>query len=378
VVSAVPPVAAPFALLAELTHRCPLRCAYCSNPVALNPARDELDTATWCRVLAEAAELGVVQVHLSGGEPLVRADLTELVGACRGNDLYTNLITSGIGLTLERARELAGAGLNSVQVSVQAHDDVLGARIAGTGRLDDKRLAAAAVLDAGLPLSMNVVLHRDNLDHLGEIIELCVRWGARRLELANVQYYGWALVNADRLLPTRDQLRRAADVYHGLQDRLAGQIELLWIIPDWFEDRPKPCMGGWAARSLTVAPDGTALPCPTAGVITTLQFPDVRTTSLASVWHDSDAFRRYRGTDWLPEPCHSCDRRTTDFGGCRCQAFALVGDAGVTDPVCSLSPHRPVVDRLLAAGAPGRGAGAGGAVGERPLTLRRASVAERT
>lgn len=354
-------VSPPFALLAELTHRCPLRCAYCSNPVALAPASAELDTATWQRVLAEAAELGVVQVHLSGGEPLVRTDLEAIVATAHEHELYSNLITSGIGLTGERAARLAGAGLNSAQVSVQAHDDVLGARVAGTGRLEDKRRAAAAVLDAGLPLSMNVVLHRDNLDHLAEIIELCLAWGARRLELANVQYYGWALVNADGLLPGRDQLRRAAEVYHRLQERHAGEIELLWIIPDWFEERPKPCMGGWAARSLTVAPDGTALPCPTAGVITSLSFPDVRTTDLASVWRDSDAFRAYRGTGWLPEPCRGCDRREVDFGGCRCQAFALVGDAGVTDPVCGLSPDRPVVDRLLAA-----------ADGGQPLTLRRA------
>jgi len=358
--------APPLALLAELTHRCPLRCAYCSNPVELNRARDELDTATWQRVMAEAADLGVVQLHLSGGEPLVRSDLTGLVAAARRLDLYTNLITSGIGLDEARARQLAAAGLNSVQVSIQAHDDALGVRIAGTGRLDEKRVAATAVRAAGLPLSMNVVLHRDNLDHLGSIIELCVGWGARRLELANVQYYGWALLNADRLLPTRDQLRRAVEVYRGLKARFADRIELLWIIPDWFEERPKPCMGGWAARSLTVAPDGTAMPCPTAGVITTLDFPSVRTAGLASIWRDSDAFRRYRGTDWLPAPCRDCDRREIDFGGCRCQAFALVGDAGVTDPVCSLSPHRPVVDRLLADVGTGE-----------PLTLRRVSVSRR-
>jgi pyrroloquinoline quinone biosynthesis protein E len=360
----VPP---PFALLAELTHRCPLRCAYCSNPVELSRARDEMDTATWSRVMDEAADLGVVQLHLSGGEPLVRDDLTELVATAHRLDLYTNLITSGIGLDEARARDLAGAGLNSVQVSIQAHDDALGVRIAGTGRLGEKRSASAAVRAAGLPLSMNVVLHRDNLDHLGEIIELCVRWGARRLELANVQYYGWALLNADRLLPTRDELRRASAVYHDLKARYAGQIELLWIIPDWFEDRPKPCMGGWAARSLTVAPDGTAMPCPTAGVITSLDFPGVRHRSLASIWRDSDAFRRYRGTDWLPQPCQGCDRREVDFGGCRCQAFALVGDAGVTDPVCSLSPHRPVVDRLLESVA-----------ADEPLTLRRTSVGRPT
>jgi PqqA peptide cyclase len=354
----------PFALLAELTHRCPLRCAYCSNPVELSRARDELDTANWQRVMTEAADLGVVQLHLSGGEPLVRSDLTELVTTARRLDLYTNLITSGIGLGDDRARALAAAGLNSVQVSIQAHDDAVGARIAGTGRLAEKQAAADAVRAAGLPLSMNVVLHRDNLDHLGPIIELCARWGARRLELANTQYYGWALLNADRLLPGRDQLARAADVYHELKVRYAGQMELLWIIPDWFEDRPKPCMGGWAARSLTVAPDGTTMPCPTAGVITSLDFPSVRTSALASIWNDSDAFRAYRGTGWLPEPCQSCDRRTVDFGGCRCQAFALAGDAGVTDPVCSLSPHRGLVDRLLASTVST----------SEPLALRRVSV----
>jgi PqqA peptide cyclase len=354
------PVGPPYALLAELTHRCPLACAYCSNPVALAPAATELDTASWQRVLAEAADLGVVQAHLSGGEPLLRTDLTDLVATAAGRDLYTNLITSGIGLSDERAQRLADAGLNSAQLSIQAHDDVIGARIAGTGRLDDKRRAADAVLGAGLPLSMNVVLHRDNLDHLAAIVELCAEWGATRLELANVQYYGWALLNAESLLPTEPQLRRASAVYHDLKARLAGRLELLWIIPDWFEDRPKPCMGGWASRSLTIAPDGTALPCPTAGVITTLAFPDVRTSSLAAIWRDSEAFAAYRGTDWLPEPCRGCDRRAVDYGGCRCQAFALLGDAGATDPVCSLSPDRPVVDRLLATQG-----------SQQPLVLRR-------
>jgi pyrroloquinoline quinone biosynthesis protein E len=355
--------APPYALLAELTHRCPLSCAYCSNPVDLTPALAELETDDWRRVLREAADLGVVQVHFSGGEPLLRRDLAELVAHARSEDLYSNLITSGIGLTAPRARELAAAGLNSVQVSVQAHDDVLGERIAGTGRLEDKRVAAEAVRDVGMPLSMNVVLHRDNIDHLGEIIELCHDWGANRLELANVQYYGWALVNAAQLLPGRDQLERAAAVYRELQARYAGRLELLWIIPDWFQDRPKPCMGGWAARSLTVAPSGTAMPCPTAGVITSLSFPSVRESSLADIWQTSDAFLRYRGTDWLPAPCSTCDHREEDYGGCRCQAFALLGDAGRTDPVCSLSPDRPVVDALLATAT---GAGA-----EQPLTLRR-------
>ena len=343
--------APPVALLAELTHRCPLACAYCSNPVQLVPKTDELDTASWARVFAEAAALGAVHLHLSGGEPLARADLTDLVAAAAQQQLYSNLITSGLGLTARRAVELAGAGLNSVQLSIQAPDDELAARIAGRGGMRQKRRAAEAVHEARLPLSMNVVLHRRNLDRLAELVDVAVSWGARRLELANTQYYGWGLLNREDLLPTRDQLVAAEAVYDKLKPQLRGTLELLWIIPDYYEQRPKPCMGGWAAQALTVAPDGRALPCPVAGEISSLTYPRIQEHSLEWIWHQSPAFNAFRGTAWMPSPCRDCAHREEDFGGCRCQAFALTGDAARTDPVCGLSADRVLVDAALAAAA---------------------------
>jgi pyrroloquinoline quinone biosynthesis protein E len=341
-------VPAPFALLAELTHRCPLRCTYCSNPTDLTAGGDEIATSTWQRVFSEAAALGVAQVHLSGGEPLARADLVELVATARAEELYSNLITSGIGLSPRRAEALAAAGLNSAQLSVQGADEATTLAVAGREVLADKRRSAAAIVAAGLPLSMNVVLHRGNLDQLEAIVGLCIEWGATRLELANTQYYGWALRNSAHLLPDRSQLQRAEAVYDRIKTELQGVIELLWIIPDWFETRPKPCMGGWARTALTVTPDGTALPCPTARGITSLDFPLVTEHSLDWIWVTSSAFNAFRGPDWFPEPCRSCEYRDRDFGGCRCQAFALTGDAAVTDPVCTLSPQRGLVDALLA------------------------------
>jgi PqqA peptide cyclase len=343
--------APPVALLAELTHRCPLACVYCSNPVQLVSRAAELDTAAWTRVFAEAAALGVVHLHLSGGEPLARADLTELVAAAAKQQLYSNLITSGLGLTARRAAALADAGLSSVQLSIQAPDDELAEQIAGHGGLRRKRQAAEAVHEAALPLSMNVVLHRRNLDRLAQLVELAVSWGARRLELANTQYYGWGLLNREALLPTRDQLAAAEAVYDRLKVQLRGTVELLWIIPDYYEQRPKPCMGGWASQALTVAPDGRALPCPVAGDISSLNYPRIQEHSLEWIWRQSPAFNAFRGTAWMPSPCRDCARREEDFGGCRCQAFALTGDAARTDPVCGLSADRFLVDAALAAAA---------------------------
>jgi pyrroloquinoline quinone biosynthesis protein E len=343
--------APPVSLLAELTHRCPLACAYCSNPVQMVGRSAELDTAAWTRVFAEAAALGVVHLHLSGGEPLARADLTDLVATAAQQQLYTNLITSGLGLTARRAATLAEAGLRSVQLSIQAPDDELAAQIAGRGGLRRKQLAAEAVHQAGLPLSMNVVLHRRNLNRLAQLVDLAVSWGARRLELANTQYYGWGLINRADLLPTRDQLAAAEAAYDELKARLRGTLELLWIIPDYYEQRPKPCMGGWAAQAITVAPDGRVLPCPVAGDISSLTYPSVQDHSLEWIWRHSPAFNAFRGTAWMPSPCRDCAHRDEDFGGCRCQAFALTGDAARTDPVCGLSPDRPLVDVALAAAA---------------------------
>jgi PqqA peptide cyclase len=333
----------PYAILAELTHRCPLHCLYCSNPVSLRDKGQELATGDWRRVLVEAAALGVVQAHFSGGEPLTRHDLETLVAQAHQLGIYTNLITSGLGFTLDRGLRLAAAGLNSVQLSIQGDQPRSSAAVAGAHAFTRKRQAARAILDAGLPLSMNVVLHRLNLGRLDSIIDLCVSWGADRLELANTQYYGWALLNRGHLLPSRAQVRAAEAVYQRRKQELAGRVELIWVIPDYYETSPKPCMGGWARTSLTVAPDGYAYPCPAASELAALTFPSVTEHGLAWIWRDSPAFNAYRGTGWMRDPCRSCPAREQDFGGCRCQAYALTGDATRADPVCVYSPDHHLV-----------------------------------
>ncbi|GAB2612160.1 pyrroloquinoline quinone biosynthesis protein PqqE [Streptomyces capparidis] len=344
----------PWALLAELTHACPLRCPYCANPLELARRSGELSAPEWARVLAEAGQLGVVQAHLSGGEPLLRRDLAAITAAATRAGLYTQLVTSGVGLDPPRLAELVNAGLACVQLSVQDADPEASDRIAGRRSFAAKERAAAAVRAAGLPLGLNVVLHRHNLDRVEELIALGEAWGAERIELANTQFYGWALANRDALLPTREQLARAGEAVERERRRLAGRVELVWVVPDWFEGTAKPCMGGWGAVSLTVAPDGTALPCPAAHALTGLRPPNVRDHGLAWIWHDSPAFNAYRGTGWMREPCRSCELRERDFGGCRCQAFALTGDAARTDPACRLSPdHHLVRERVEGAAAGG-------------------------
>jgi len=339
---------APFALLAEVTHRCPLHCVYCSNPLELKHEAEELTTDDWLRVLEEAHALGVVQLHLSGGEPLVRQDLEVLVRRAEELGFYTNLITSGVGLSPEKARALAAAGLDSVQVSLQAATSSLSDWIGGRKSYAEKRAAAEATMVANLSLSMNVVLHRLNLDQLEAVIDTCASWGAERLELANTQYYGWALLNRDRLLPSKSQLAKAEAIYERKKADLKGRMELIWVRPDYHERFPKPCMGGWGQVTVTVAPDGSTLPCPVAGSITTLRFETVRQHELGWIWRESAAFNRFRGFDWMPEPCRTCDRRFEDFGGCRCQAFALTGDAARTDPVCQWAPDHALVAAAVA------------------------------
>jgi PqqA peptide cyclase len=341
-------IPAPFALVAEVTHSCPLHCVYCSNPLALKSRKDELSTQEWLRVFAEGRTLGVVQLHLTGGEPLDRPDLEELVTRGHELGLYTNLITSGVGLSVERVRKLARSGLNSVQLSLQAATPRLSDAIGGRKAYEAKAEAARAVRDEGLPLSMNVVLHRFNLDQLEEIIDLCVAWGAERLELANTQYYAWALLNRERLLPSREQLARAEAVYRKKKEDLKGRVELIWVLVDYYEPFPKPCMGGWGRIQLIVMPDGTVLPCSAAESIRTLKFDTAREHDLPWIWYQSPSFNRYRGFDWMPEPCRSCDRRSLDFGGCRCQALALTGDAGQADPVCQWAPNHHVVEEAVA------------------------------
>ena len=332
----------PFGLLAELTYGCPLHCPYCSNPLDLGAHRDELTTAEWLRVLAEARELGVLQLHLSGGEPLLRRDLVEIVRGASGLGLYTNLITSALGLTPRRAGELRAAGLDHVQISVQADEAALSDRIAGTPSFDRKLAAARLVKQVGWPLTLNVVLHRQNLDRVDRILDLAEELGADRVELANTQYYGWALRNRAGLLPTRAQVERAEAVARAARARLAGRMEIVYVLPDHHSPYPKPCMGGWGRRQLTVVPNGDVLPCPTAHDLP-LPRASVREHSLAWIWVESPLFQRFRGTDWMSDPCRSCPRREVDFGGCRCQAFALTGDAARTDPVCHLSPDHGIV-----------------------------------
>jgi PqqA peptide cyclase len=338
----------PFALTAELTHRCPLHCVYCSNPVELHDPRAELATEEWLRVLREARGMGVVQLHLTGGEPLERHDLEELLSSASDLGFYINLITSGVGLYQEKARALAEKGLASVQLSLQAATPKLSDLIGGRKSYQEKLEAARAVREANLPLTINVVLHRNNLDELEEIIDLCVSWGAERLELANTQYYHWALMNRELLMPTREQLSRAEAIYRRKRDELKDQVELIWVLVDYYEPYPKPCMGGWGRIQLTVTPNGTVLPCAAAGSIKTLRFENVREHSLDWIWSHSPALKKYRGFDWMPEPCRSCDRRFLDFGGCRCQAFALTGEAGQADPVCRLAPGHDLVEAAIA------------------------------
>jgi pyrroloquinoline quinone biosynthesis protein E len=350
----------PYALLAEITYRCPLHCPYCSNPVAASlrevsrrPQDDgygngELSTDEWKRVICEAAALGVLQIGFSGGEPLARRDLVELVRAAREANLYTNLITSGIGLDHERVHLLHDAGLDSVQLSFQSDESDLSDEIAGAHAHQHKLDAAARIRAAGIPLSLNFVIHRRNIDRLPQMIELAETLEAERVELANVQFYGWAFLNRAALLPTREQVTRAREIATAAKARLAGKIDIFYVLPDYYETRPKPCLNGWGQRYLTVNPIGDVLPCPTASsAIPDLIFENVRTRALDWIWRESESFNRFRGTEWMPEPCHSCPQREIDFGGCRCQAALLTGNAANTDPVCELSPNRAIVDAVL-------------------------------
>ncbi|MBM7774144.1 pyrroloquinoline quinone biosynthesis protein E [Actinokineospora baliensis] len=334
---------APLGMLAELTHRCPLHCPYCSNPLEMVHRDRELTTGQWRSILSQARELGVLQVHLSGGEPLARRDLSELVSHASSLGCYVNLVTSGLGLTEARMADLAARGIEHVQLSIQAADPQRADIIAGTRAAKHKKAAAAAVRSAGLPLTVNAVLHRRNHDQVAAIIDLAEEWGADRLELANTQFYGWALRNRAALMPTRAQLDAAEPVVRAARQRLAGRMEVIYVLADYQDRLPKPCMHGWGARQFTVAPDGTVLPCPSAHVISSLTFENATRRPLAAIWYDSPSFNAYRGEDWMRDPCRTCVRREVDFGGCRCQAFLLTGAAENTDPVCSLSPHHDVV-----------------------------------
>ncbi|HEY4003830.1 MAG TPA: pyrroloquinoline quinone biosynthesis protein PqqE [Pseudonocardia sp.] len=344
----------PFGLLAELTYSCPLACAYCSNPVNLADYSGELSTQEWLRVLTEARDLGVLQAHLSGGEPLLRRDLVELVAGATELGLYTNLITSALGLSRRRAEQLKAAGLDHVQISIQADEAAASDRIAGTPSFQRKIEAARLVKELDWPFTLNVVLHRQNIDRIEPILDWAEELAADRIELANTQYYGWAWRNRDALLPSREQLEQAETVVRAARERLKGRMDVIYVIPDYYSQYPKPCMGGWAKRQLTVTPNGDTLPCPAAHALP-LPRANVREDSLEQIWTRAPVFERFRGTDWMPDPCRSCDRREIDFGGCRCQAFQLTGDAASTDPVCHLSPdHEIVTETVRAANEPTR------------------------
>ncbi len=355
--TAAPALAPPLAVLLELTHRCPLSCPYCSNPLRLVEPRAELATADWLRVLEQAAELGVLQVHFSGGEPALRKDLAELLQRARALGLYNNLITSGVGLARERLAGLQRAGLDHLQLSLQDSQAAGADRIAGYAGAHQRKLALAGwCRELELPLTLNAVVHRHNAGRVGEMIELALELGAGRLEVAHTQYYGWGLRNRAALMPTREQLLAATALVEDARERLRGRLVIDYVTPDYYARRPKACMGGWARRFLNVAPDGKVLPCHAAETLTGLAFDSVRERSLGEIWRESDAFARYRGTDWMPEPCRGCEHRERDWGGCRCQALALSGRADTLDPVCEKSPDharvRALAERESAAPAP--------------------------
>jgi len=338
---------APISLLCELTYRCNLQCPYCFNPLDLGSPRDEVERAAWLGIIDQAAALGVVQFGFSGGEPTLRGDdLVALVERASRRGGYTNLITQGTFLDEALLDALLAAGLAHVQISIQAPERVLAARIAGTDVHDRKLAALRRVAQKDVALTLNCVLHRLNHETLADTIAFAEREGIRRLELANVQFYGWAYRNRGALMPTREQVERGSALVARERERLRGRMDITYVLPDYFEELPKPCMHGWGQVALTVTPDGRILPCPAASSIATLRFPNVREASLEDAWYRSEAFTIYRGTGWMPEPCRSCERRELDWGGCRCQAFLLTGDAAATDPACAKSPAHALVAAL--------------------------------
>ncbi len=347
---------APLAILAELTHRCPLQCPYCSNPLELERANTELSTEEWIDVMRQAEALGALQVHFSGGEPTVRKDLEALVRAAADIGLYSNLITSAVLLDEARVETLADAGLDHVQISFQDSEAAGGDRIGGYAGGHEKKLAACRWVRAtDLPLTLNMVVHRQNIDHLPAMLDMALELDAHRVEIAHVQYYGWAYRNRAALLPSRAQLEQAVAIVERALEELKGRIVIDYVVPDYYARRPKACMGGWARQFLNVTPSGKVLPCHAAETITGLSFESVRDRPLAEIWRGSEAFQKYRGTEWMPEPCRSCDRREIDWGGCRCQAFAFTGDAGATDPACEFSPfHQQMLGVAQAAAAAGQ------------------------
>ena len=338
----------PLALIAELTHRCPLHCVYCSNPLELAQVGSELSTAEWIDIFQQSGKLGMLHAHFTGGEPLARPDLTELVAGARAAGLYTNLITSGIGLGESRLQALVDAGLDHIQISFQDSREGAANWIAGAKAHAHKIELSRLIRRHKIAFTVNLVIHRQNIDHLEEMISFIEQLAPDRMEIAHTQYYGWALKNRAALLPTREQLENAVEAVSAAEKRLAGHIRIDFVVPDYYARFPKACMGGWGRRLMLINPSGKVLPCHAAEVIPGLSFENVREQTLGFIWRNSSSFQRFRGEEWMPEPCRSCDRRTEDFGGCRCQALLLAGDATATDPVCSLAPAHHIVESALA------------------------------
>jgi len=337
----------PLALIAELTHRCPLHCVYCSNPLELTARTTELPTETWSSIFQQAATLGVLQADFTGGEPLARPDILELVKSARASGLYVNLITSGLPLDEQRLAQLVDAGLDHIQLSFQGADADTAEEISGTKSHAQKLRVLEWLKKVRVAVTLNFVIHRRNIDQIDEMLKIAESSSATRIEFANVQYYGWGFANRDALMPTRAQLDQSLTKIKGAEERLRGKIRIESVVPDYYAKYPKLCMGGWGRKLMLITPSGEVLPCHAAKIIPGLQFANVKDQTLAEIWHSSDAFQKFRGESWMQDPCKTCDRRTIDFGGCRCQALLLAGDAAATDPVCTLSPNRPKIDAVL-------------------------------
>jgi PqqA peptide cyclase len=343
-----PPRSNPLALIAELTHRCPLHCVYCSNPVELTARNEELPTETWSRVFKEAVKLGVLQADFTGGEPLARLDILDLIRSARSAGLYVNLISSGLPLDEQKLAQLVEAGLDHFQLSFQGAREEIAHEISGTKSHAQKLRVLEWLKKVRVAVTLNFVIHRRNIDQIEEMLQVAESSSATRVEFANVQYYGWAFANREHLLPTRAQLDCSLEVIKAAEERLRGKIRIESVVPDYYAKYPKPCMGGWGRKLVLITPKGEALPCHAAKIIPGLPFDNVKDHSLVDIWENSAAFQKFRGEDWMRDPCKSCDRRNIDFGGCRCQALLVAGDPANTDPVCSLSPHRARVDAILA------------------------------
>ncbi len=340
-------VANPLALIAEVTHRCPLHCVYCSNPLQLAGTSEELSTKEWMSVFQQGGKLGMLHAHFTGGEPLARTDLTELIAAARTAGLYTNLITSGLGLNEQRLQALVDAGLDHIQISFQDSREEAANWIAGAKAHAHKIELSRAIRRHKIAFTVNLVVHRQNLDHLEEMIAFIEQLNPERVEIAHTQYYGWALANRAALMPTHAQLERAVAIVAEAEKRLEGRMRIDSVVPDYYAKYPKACMGGWGRRLMLINPAGKVLPCHAAEVLPGMSFENVRDKTLAWIWQESSSFQKFRGEDWMPEPCRSCDRRGEDFGGCRCQAFLLAGDALATDPACSLAPSHGIVEAAV-------------------------------